>query len=104
MYERGIGVTKDPTKGVTWLGRAAELGYAPAALNLGQAYWKGLGVKPDLVTAYMWRWLAANSKVPGAEQDEQELRKELPPKKVNQAKQKATEWLVKHPIVGLRQR
>jgi uncharacterized protein len=104
IYKRGIGGTKDPTESAKWLGRAAELGHPRAALELGEAYWKGVGVKPDLVTAYMWIWLAFNSKVPGAEQDEQELRKELPAKKVSEAKQKAIEWARKHQPVGLRQR
>jgi TPR repeat protein len=66
IYKRGIGATKDPTESAKWLGRAAELGHPRAALELGEAYRKGVGVKPDLVTAYMWIWLAFNSKVPGA--------------------------------------
>jgi TPR repeat protein len=104
IYRRGIGVAKDSIESTKWLSRSAELGHPKAALELGEAYWKGVGVKPDLVTAYMWIWLALNSKVPGAEQDEQELRKELPAKKVSEAKQKAIEWARKHQPLGLRQR
>jgi len=37
LYERGIGVTKDPIEGVKWLGRAAELGNSRAVLELGEA-------------------------------------------------------------------
>jgi TPR repeat protein len=80
------------------------LGLARAALELGEAYWKGEGVKSDPVTAYTWIWLAFNSKVPGAEQDEQQLSKELSAKQVAQAKQKAVEWSRQHHFVGLRYR
>jgi hypothetical protein len=103
LYERGISVTKDPIQGVKWLGRAAELGNSRAILELGEAYWKGVGVKPDLVAAYMWIWLAGNAKMPRAEQDEQEIRKQLSAKKVSEAKQKAIDWARRHQPVGLRQ-
>ena len=103
-YRRGIGVTKDPVESTKWLNRAAELGLARAVLELGEAYWKGEGVKSDPVAAYTWIWLAYNSKVPGAEQDEQELSKELSAKQVQQAKQKAVEWSRQHRFEGLRYR
>jgi TPR repeat protein len=96
IYGRGLGGTKDPVERAKWLTRAAELGHARAVLELGEAYWKGEGVKLDPVAAYTWIWLAYNSKVPGAEQDEQALRKELTAKQVEQAKRKATEWSIQH--------
>lgn len=104
IYRQGIGVPKDPIESMKWLGRAADLGHPRAVLELGEAYWKGEGVKPDLVVAYMWIWLAYGSKVPGAEQDEQVLRKEMSVKQMERAKQKATEWWRSHHLMGLRQR
>jgi TPR repeat protein len=104
IYRRGIGVAKDPVESTKWLNRAAELGLARAVLELGEAYWKGDGVKPDPVAAYTWIWLAYNSKVPGAEQDEQALSKELSTKQVQQAKQKAVEWSGRHRFGGLQYR
>jgi len=104
IYRRGIGVATDPVEGTKWLNRAAELGLARAALELGEAYWKGEGVKSDPVTAYTWIWLAFNSQVPGAEQDEQQLSKELSAKQLAQAKQKAVEWSRRHHFVGLHYR
>jgi TPR repeat protein len=101
IYRRGIGVAKDPVESTKWLSRAAESGFARAVLELGEAYWKGEGVKPDPVVAYSWVWLAYNSKVPGAEQDEQQLSKELSAKQVEQAKQKAVDWSKRHRPVGL---
>jgi len=104
IYSRGLGTAKDPVESTKWFGRAADLGNARAALELGEAYWKGIGVQPDLVNAYMWVWLASSSKVPGADQDEQALRKELDAKQTQRAKQKAAEWLRTHRFMGLRQR
>jgi uncharacterized protein len=104
IYKRGIGIAKDEVEGTKWLGRAAELGHSRAILELGEAYWKGEGVKADPVTAYSWIWLAYNSKVPGAESDEQLLGKELSAKQVEQAKQKASAWAKTHWVGGLRQR
>jgi uncharacterized protein len=103
IYKDGLGVTKDLEESARWLSRATELGNAKAALQLGEAYWKGDGVKPDLVTAYMWIWLATNSKVEGADADEQGLLKEMSAKQVEQAKRKAQDWGKQHHLLGLRQ-
>ena len=96
IYKRGIGTAKDQVEAQKWMGRAAELGHPQAALELGEAYWRGEGVKTDLVTACMWIWLALNAKVPEAQQDEQALQKEMSLKQVEEAKRKASEWAVRH--------
>lgn len=95
----GLGVAKDPVEGAKWFARAADLGNARSALELGEAYWKGQGVRPDLVVAYMWIWLACSSKVPGAEQDEHALRQEMSAKQAEHAKKKASDWSKSHSIV-----
>jgi TPR repeat protein len=105
IRKRGLGVPKDPVESVKRFAHAADLGNAGAALELGEAYWKGDGVTPDLVVAYTWIWLAYSSTVPGAEQDEHALRQEMTPKQVEHAKQKASDWSKSHPIIlGLRKR
>lgn len=104
IYRDGLGVPKDPGQAARWFERAAERGHARAALQLGEAYWKGVGVKQDLVTAYMWVWLALNSKVDGAEQDEKALHQDMIEKQIEQAKRKAVEWSRQHHIFGLRYR
>ena len=86
------------------MGRAAELGHPQAALELGEAYWRGDGVRTDLVTAYMWIWLAFNAKVAGAQQDEQALQKEMSPKQIEQAKGKASEWAARHRLPTIYER
>ncbi len=102
IYKHGLGVKQDLAKSAEWFGRAAEMGHARAALELGEAYWKGEGVKPDPVKAYMWIWLVYNSKLQGAEQAEEALRKEMSDKQIEQAKHKADEWLRTHRFVVLR--
>lgn len=104
IYRRGLGVAKDPTEAAKWLTRAADLEHPKAVLQLGEAYWKGEGVKADLVTAYMLVWLAYNSKVAGADWDEEALRKEMSQKDIGRAKKKADEWARQHRFVVLRQR
>jgi uncharacterized protein len=103
IYSRGIGTAKDPVESQKWLARAADLGHPRAGLELGEAYWKGIGVKSDPVTAYMWIWIAYNSKEPGAEQDEQQLGKELSAKQMSEAKRKAIEWARIRRAFGLAQ-
>jgi hypothetical protein len=102
MYRRGLGVAQDPVETVKWLTRAAELGHPGAVVQLGEAYWKGEGVKSDLTAAYMWIWMAYSAKVAGAEQDEQALHKEMREKDVEKARKKAKDWVVQHRFVYLR--
>jgi TPR repeat protein len=104
IYERGLGTSKDPVEAKKWLARAADLGHSQAALELGEAYWKGDGVQKDLVAAYTWIWVALNAKVPGAQQDEQVLKKEMTTKQVEQAKRKASEWAIKHRLPTIYER
>jgi uncharacterized protein len=103
IYQRGLGVSKDPVEAAKWLSRAADLGHPKAVLQLGEAYWKGDGVKPDLATAYMWIWMAYRSKVPGAEKDEEGLRSEMRTKDMEKAKKKADLWVIQHHFLVLRQ-
>ncbi len=50
-----------------WYSRAAEVGFAPAQLNLGVLYAKGDGVEPDPVEAWVWFDRAASKDQPQAE-------------------------------------
>lgn len=104
IYKKGLGVAADPVQTVTWLNRSADLGHSRAALDLAGAYWKGDGVRPKLETAYMWVWIAFSCKVPGAEEQEEAIRKQMTAKEIARAKKKALEWLQKHRSLGLHRR
>lgn len=102
IYRTGLGVAKDPAQTAKWLMRAADLGHPKAILQLGEAYWKADGVKADPVTAYMWILLAYRSRVPGAEQDEEGIRKEMSTKDIEQATKKADIWAIQHRVLVVR--
>ena len=89
IYKRGLGVTQDPNQSAKWLIRAANLGYPKAMLQLGEAYWKGDGVNPNLITAYTWIWMAYKAQATGAQQDEEALRKQMDAGDVEKAKKNA---------------
>lgn len=53
-------VKQDQAAGMNWLLMAANQGEPQAQYEAGLAYWKGRGVKPDPIAAYMWLDLCAN--------------------------------------------
>jgi uncharacterized protein len=50
----GPAVPKDPSKGVEWLRKAADRGFAPAQAELGEAYINGKGVRADMSQGFTW--------------------------------------------------
>ena len=59
-YQFGIGgVAKNEVKAVKWIRKAAEQGFAPAQLGLGNFYDEGIGVEKDEVEAVKWYRKAA---------------------------------------------
>jgi TPR repeat protein len=56
---KGEGVEKDPTEGVGWYRKAADLGHTDAMVELGNAYHNGEGVGKDLNEAFRWNRKAA---------------------------------------------
>jgi TPR repeat protein len=104
IYREGLGVSKDPVETAKWLNRAAEMGHVRAMLDLSKVYSLGDGVPRDPSTAYMWVWIAFNSKLPGAEQQELTLHNQMSAKDIERAKKKAAEWSKKHTVPGLRLR
>ena len=100
----GLGVTKDPVESAKWLVRATNLGHPKAMLELGEAYWKGDGVKQNLITAYTWIWTAYKLQATGAQQDEETLRKQMNPGDLEKAKKNAETWQVRQRILVLQDR
>lgn len=54
MYDRGVGVPRDPAKAAEWLRTAAESGSRDAAYQLGAMYENGRGVAEDDAHAVSW--------------------------------------------------
>ena len=59
MYDRGVGVERDPARASDWLRRAAEAGSRDAAYLLGAMYESGRGVTQDDARALAWYSKAA---------------------------------------------
>lgn len=59
MYDRGVGVARDPAQAVVWLRRAASAGNRDAAYQLGAMYESGRGVDEDAAEAAAWYARAA---------------------------------------------
>ena len=74
MYFQGRGVTKNTKIAAIWFHKAAIKGHAGAQLAFGSVHIRGVGVYQDLIQAYKWLTLAADSKVPGLQQQAAMLR------------------------------
>ena len=59
MYDRGVGVPRDPATAAEWLQKAAESGSRDAAYQLGAMYETGRGVEKDDSRALTWYRKAA---------------------------------------------
>lgn len=61
MYQRGVGVNRDPAEAGYWYEKAAASGIVEAMLNLGTLYDVGGGLGPDLNIAAQWYAKAASA-------------------------------------------
>lgn len=59
LYNKGLGVDRDPTKAAEWYQRAAEFGYPNAQFNLANLYYSGEGVEKNAKQAAYWYQQAA---------------------------------------------
>ena len=94
MYKNGRGVIQDYKQSVKWYALAANQGNAIAQLNLGTMYAKGKGVTQDYVTAHMWYNVGASNGLSPVLRDL--IAKKMTPSQLEQAQQKAREWVAKH--------
>jgi TPR repeat protein len=67
MLQHGVGGDLDPEEAFRFLRLAAEAGDPKAWLELGHAYYVGLGTRPDFKEARKWLLLAAAHGDPGAQ-------------------------------------
>ena len=93
MHIEGQGVPRDAAKAAFWFERAAGRGHIQAQYNIGEMYHDGNGVAKNGVLSYYWMSLAATQGDENAEQYLKKLDTELPPGQIEQAKEKAKEWL-----------
>ena len=87
LTKGGDVVKKDEAAGMNWLLMAANQGEPQAQYEVGISYWKGRGVKPDPIAAYMWFDLCSNE--PGFDNAvayRDEVAKAMTADQVNQAK------------------
>jgi TPR repeat protein len=59
LYEKGIGLERDPRQAFRWYCAAASQGVAPAAVRIGAYYYDGDGVARDYGQAARWFGRAA---------------------------------------------
>jgi len=74
MYFQGRGFVQNRKLAAIWFHKAAIKGHAGAQLAFGSVHIRGVGVYQDLIQAYKWLTLAADSKVPGLQQQATMLR------------------------------
>jgi len=74
MYFQGRGFVQNRKLAAIWFHKAALKGHAGAQLAFGSVHIRGVGVYQDLIQAYKWLTLAADSKVPGLQQQAAMLR------------------------------
>ncbi len=92
LYDKGVGVPKDPAKAVFWYRKVAEAGAAIGQLNLGNAYWYGRGIEKDPVEAVKRLTLAAA----GGDQDAHKAlaaaESQVTKDQLGEARYRAKEW------------
>ena len=93
MYYNGQGLTKDYVEAMRWYTKAALQDNADAQSNLGAMYSRGEGgVIRDMVTAYMWRNLAAAKGDEIAKTARDALEKSMTPAQIAEAQKLSREW------------
>ena len=96
MYHYGKGVPRDDVLAAIWFFKAARKGNANGQLAIGSLHVRGEGVRRDLVKAHMWLTLAAESEIPGLQQQAVLLRddaaRSMPPRDVERARRLAADF------------
>ena len=97
MYFYGKGVDRHDGIAAVWFHKAAIKGHAGAQLAFGSLFLDGVGVHRDLISAYKWLTLAADSDVSGLREQaiilRNEAASEMSPKDIEKALRHAREWM-----------
>jgi len=92
MYERGVGVSAEPSQAVKWYQRAADQGHAKAQFALGRLYADGRGILQDYVEAHKWLNLASSKGDQQAAKLRDKIAVQMTPAQVAEAQRLAKEW------------
>jgi TPR repeat protein len=96
MYRMGNGVAKDDKEAVKWYRLAAYQGDAGSQFLLGYMYLNGIGVPQNNLRAHMWVNLAASQGVEVAENERDNLAKEMTSEDIGLAQQMARKCVAKN--------
>lgn len=94
-YLKGIEAPQHFGKAKEWYLRAANQGYGPAMIQLGDLYSHPKGGFQNLAEAYFWYSLAAANKMPAALSRRDGLLDKLTPAEVTKAQDRAAHWAPK---------
>lgn len=94
-YLKGIEAPQHFGKAKEWYLRAANQGYGPAMLQLGELYSHTKGGFQNLAEAYFWYSLAVANKMPAALSARDGLLEKLTPTDLAKAQDRAAHWAPK---------
>lgn len=95
-YKTGEGAVKSYEEAVSWYRKAAEQGHHGAFRDMGEMYWKGLGVSQNDVLACMWWRLAVMHGDEGSERLLSKVTAEMTSSSVIKSEKLAREWMQKN--------
>ena len=95
IYNKGMGVEKNPTEAMKWYRKAAEQGHASAQVKLGIMYLLDEGVIMDAVYSHMWLNIALSNGAENAGKVIEIAAKKLTPQQLERAQQLARECVAK---------
>lgn len=96
LFSDGKGEDDDQKHAAVWFEKAADHGVVAAQNNIGVMYADGDGVAKDVVQAYKWWSLAAESGDQQSAAALKELQAEMKPEQVAAGKKLAEEWIAAH--------
>lgn len=98
MYDKGLGLTQDYRKALSWYGKSAKNGYALAQYKIGQMYIAGNGVKQNFIKAFAWLKTAISQGASDKDNILANLTSELTPVQLTEANSLTRQYLEKYTV------
>ena len=89
---------RDYAGAATWFEKAAEQGDGDAQFLLGRMHYDGNSLTVDLVTAYQWFAIAAETGVGAAPRYRDGLARTMKEEEVAEGQRRAAAWRLQHPL------